>query len=371
MLRAYTPLSLARRGAGGEVLHRDNEIIMKTTRTAVVGYGRWGRLCHVPLIQSAPGLELAGVVSGDPAKREQICSTLDCRAYATFNEVLADDGVDAVVLATPNDTHADYTVRALEAGKHVVTDKPMCLSLDECDRMIAAAQRSGKLLTVFQNRRRDGDFLTLQSLIAEGALGDVRWIEMAWQSFSPPGGWRGRVEQGGGRFFDLGAHLIDQMLLLFPGKVESVYCRMHHDFPNSEVESEAFIVLGFEGGATGICDMSSLAAISKPRFYARGTVGTFIKSGLDPQEAALMKGDIDAAVENPETYGRLSEKQGDKQGQRVVPTQPGRWRDFYENFAQAAAGEAEPIVTLDEARLLMAVFDAGLRSAREGQVMRL
>jgi predicted dehydrogenase len=178
-------------------------------------------------------------------KREQIRAGLGVRAYENLDEILVDESVEAVVLATPNDTHADFAIRALNSGRHVVTDKPMCLSLAQCDAMMGAAQRSGKVLTVFQNRRRDGDFLTLQNLVASGDLGELRWVEMAWQGFKPNGGWRGQTRHGGGKLFDLGAHLIDQLLLLFPSHVESVYCRMHHDFPDSEVESEAFVVLTF------------------------------------------------------------------------------------------------------------------------------
>ncbi len=340
---------------------------MKTTKIAVVGYGRWGRVCHVPLILQAPGLELVGVASGDAAKREQIRTDLGVRAYQNLDEVLADESVEAVVLATPNDTHENFALRALDAGRHVVTDKPMCLSLAQCDAMMGAAQRSGKILTTFQNRRRDGDFLTLHNLISSGEMGDLRWIEMAWQGFRPNGGWRGQTEHGGGKLFDLGAHLIDQLLLLIPSPVTGVYCRMHHDFLQSEVESEAFVVLTFENGATGIADMSSLATLSKPRFYARGTLGTFQKFGLDPQENALIAGDINSAVESPETYGKLVLANSE----RIVPTLAGRWRDFYENFALVVAGESAPIVPLEDSRRLMQIFDAARQSARDGQVVRL
>lgn len=340
---------------------------MKKTKIAVVGYGRWGRVCHVPLILQAPGLELVGIASGDAAKREQIRTHLGVRAYQNLDEILADESVEAVVLATPNDTHENFAVRALDAGRHVVTDKPMCLSLSQCDAMIEAAQRNGKILEVFQNRRRDGDFLTLQNLISSGEIGDLRWVEMAWQGFSPNGGWRGQTSHGGGKLFDLGAHLIDQLLLFFPSRVTSVFCRMHHDFEGSEVESEAFVLLTFENGATGIADVSSLATISKPRFYARGTLGTFQKFGLDPQEDALTAGNIDLAVEKPETFGRLVTTQGE----RTVPTQPGRWRDFYENFARVVRGEAVPLVPLEDSRRLMQIFDAARESARLGQVVQL
>lgn len=340
---------------------------MSPARIAVIGYGRWGRYCHAPLIRLAEGLELAGVASGSAEKREQIQRELGCRAYRDLDEALADESVDAVVLATPNDTHAQYAVRALEAGKHVVTDKIMCLSLEECDRMIGAAQTSGTLLTVFQNRRLDGDFLTLKRLLAEGELGDLRWLEMAWHGFGAWGGWRGQADRGGGKLFDLGAHLVDQMLLLFPGPVSGVYCRLHHDFPESSVESEAFLVLEWENGATSIADMSSLSLIPKPRFYARGTKATWQKYGLDPQEAALMAGDITTAREDPATYGKLAVK-GEE---RVVPTLAGDWRGFYPNFARAVAGMEAPLVKLDEARRVMAVFEAARQSVRAGQVVRV
>jgi scyllo-inositol 2-dehydrogenase (NADP+) len=257
-------------------------------------------------------------------------------------------------------------VRALDAGKHVVTDKVMALSLEECDQMVNAAQRNRRLLTVFQNRRRDGDFLTFQQAMNDGTLGDVRWIEMAWQGFGPWGGWRGQMAAGGGKFYDLGAHLIDQMALLFPQRVESVYCRMHFDYPESDVESEALAVITFEGGRTGIVDLSGRAAISKPRFYAHGDKATFIKYGLDPQENAMIKGDIDAAQNEPETFAKVKGKDEEK----TLPTLPGRWRDYYENLAQVLTQGNTPIVTLASARRTIAIMEASRQSAHSGEVVR-
>ena len=336
------------------------------TRIALVGYGFWGRTCHAPLIRLAPDLELAAIVSGDAGKRAHIQGELGARACADLDEVLADDAIDAIVVATPNDTHFPFAMRALNAGKHVVTDKPMCLSLEQCDAMIEAASANNKLLTTFQNRRRDGDFLTLQKLVADGELGDLRWLEMAWQGFGNWGGWRGKREHGGGKLLDLGAHLIDQTLLLIPHEVTGVYLRTHHDAPGVEVETEAFLVLEFENGASAVCDTSSLAAIAKPRFYARGTSGTFRKFGLDPQEDALMNGDITRAVEDSALFGTLKTKDAE----RTIPTLPGRWRDFYENFALAAQGQAPLLAPPEQTRRVMAIFEAAWRSAREGQVVK-
>ena len=303
----------------------------KTIRTAVIGYGFAGRCFHSYLIGLAPGLTLAGIASRDEQTRERIMAERGCRAYETFDEVIADPDIDLVVLATPNHTHADLAVQALDAGKHVVSDKVMCLSLADCDRMTEAAKRNDCFLSVFQNRRWDGDFLTLQKLIAGGDLGNVRWVEMAWQGFGAWGGWRGKTELGGGRFYDLGAHLVDQAVMLFSQRVETVYCRMHKDFPDADVESEALIIVTFAGGGTVVCDLSSLTTISKPRFLAHGDQATFEKYGLDPQEAAMIAGDIDVATEPPASNGRIRHR--DK-AEHLVSTLPGRWRNYYENIAE-------------------------------------
>lgn len=336
-------------------------------RAAVIGYGFAGRSFHSYLVGITPGLSLGGIASRDPATRERIVTERGCRAYESFESVLADPDVDLVILATPNATHADLAVRAMDAGKHVVTDKVMCLNLDECDRMIAAAERQNVLLSVFQNRRWDGDFLTVQKLIAERDLGDVRWIEMAWQGFGAWGGWRGQAAMGGGRLYDLGAHLIDQLALLFPEPIESVYCRTHHDYPNTDVESEALVVVTFAGGRTGVCDLSGMTAVSRPRFLVHGAKATLVKYGLDPQEAAMKAGDIDAAVEDPKNYARIH----DGKGERVVPTLPGRWRTYYENIAAVLRDGAESLVKLSEVHRAISIIDAAKRSARSGSVVTL
>jgi len=305
-------------------------------------------------------------VSADPAKRQAVSAEQGCRTYATLGEALCDEAVDMVVLATPNGAHAAQAVAALEAGKHVLTDKVMCLDLSQCDRMIEAARRHDRLLTVFQNRRLDGDFLTVCQLMETGALGDVRWIEMAWQGFGIWGGWRGQAAMGGGKLYDLGAHLLDQILVLFPEAVSGVYCRTHFDLPERDVESEGFVVISFASGRTAVVDVSSLAAVPKPRFYVRGTLATFSKHGLDPQEKAMMAGDIDAAVEPEGQYGVLRTRDAE----RVVPTLPGHWRGFYENLRQALVDGAVPLVTVAQARRVMAVVDAAKRSAATGAVVR-
>jgi scyllo-inositol 2-dehydrogenase (NADP+) len=336
-------------------------------RTVIIGYGFAGRCFHSYLIQQTPGLALHGIASRDTETQARILSEQGCRVYTELSEVLADDSVDLVVLATPSSVHAEQAIAALNAGKHVVSDKIFCLSLAECDAMIAAARRNNKLLTVFQNRRFDGDYLTVKHLIQSGQLGDVRWMELAWQGFGAWGGWRGSAAMGGGRFFDLGAHLIDQLLTLQDSPPTSVYCRLHRDYETSDIDSEALIVIGFASGATGIADLSGRSAISKPRFRLHGSRATFVKYGLDPQEAAMIAGNIDRAVESEETFGVLH----NGKTQQKIPTLPGRWRSYYENISAHLLENAPIAVNLTEARAVMQVIDAALKSAETNQVISL
>lgn len=339
---------------------------MANPRVVVIGYGTAGRSFHSYLVSLTPGLDLYGVSSRNPEARTRAYQDYRCKTYESIEQVLADDQVDLVVLATPNSTHANLAVQALNAGKNVVTDKVMCLNLAECDRMIEAAERSGKLLTVFQNRRWDGDYLTVKSLIEAGKLGEVRWLEMAWQRFGPPRGWRQQAAMGGGWFYDLGAHLFDQLLLLIPQPVTSVYYRRHFDMAGFDIPSHTLVVIGFENGATGVCDLTGMAAIHKPRFQVLGTQGAFIKYGLDPQEVAMKAGDIDAAVEAEADFGRLS----DGETETIIPTKPGRWRSYYEHIADILTHRADPIVTLSQARRVIALMDAATQSAETNETVK-
>jgi len=341
---------------------------MKTEiHTVVVGYGRAGKGFHSYLVSITPGLELYGVVSGRDEARRQAVTDHGCKTFATIDEALDDPEVDLIVLATPNHTHCPLALKAISAGKNVVTDKVICLTVEECERMTLAAQTKGVFLTCFQNRRFDGDFLTLRRLMEEGRLGDILWLEMAWQGKRPMRGWRSRAEFGGGRVYDLGAHLIDQLLLFFPQPVENVYARMLFGGEDTNAETEALVVVNFVGGKTGVLDFSSRAMLSKPRFYARGESATFRKFGLDPQEAAMMAGDIDAAVYDPQDDGILVTAETEE----TIPTTPGRWHTFYENVADVLLHGAEPVVKHAELLRQLRVLTAARQSGLTGDVVHL
>jgi scyllo-inositol 2-dehydrogenase (NADP+) len=342
-------------------------------RTVVVGYGYAGRQIHVPLVRLERAMRLHGVCSGDPAKRETIRSQLDCRTYAKFDEVIADNAVNLVILATPNALHATQAIAAMSAGKHVVVDKPMCLTVGEADQMIQASRKTGRLLRVFHNRRLDGDFLTLRSLIEQGELGRVRWMELSWQKYGLPRTWRQVAGVGGGRLYDLGSHLIDQALILNAGLVKSVFCRQHREFEGCDIESHSMLTMAFADGATAIIDTTCASRIPKPRYVVLGDRATFLKYGVDHQEAALAAGNIDAAADDPSEYGQLD----DGHSRRTIPTLHGSWRGYYGEVAVAIrTGLASPASTAEDAgqrllRMQIAVLQAAGESARSGKTVEL
>mgnify|MGYP001104550238 CR=1 FL=1 len=340
---------------------------MKRWKTAIIGYGASARVFHAPLIQRVAGLELVGFASRDPQTRGRIEQEQQLRAYDGLEGALADPQVELVILATPHDTHAPMAVAALDAGKHVVTDKVMCLNLGEYEQMRQAAQRSGRLLTVYHNRRWDGDFLTVRKLLAEGRIGEVRWLELSWSKFGLWRSWRGSRARGGGRVYDLGAHLIDQALLLVGKPAVRVHAEIQREWLDADVESQAMITIVFEGGARAVIDVGCLTRYAKPRFHVVGPNGTFVKFGIDPQEAALKAGDLDSAREPEAEYGRLITADGEE----IIPTETGRWLSFYENVVDALNGKAQPAVTLEQMRQVIAVIDAAFESERIGRPVEL
>lgn len=337
----------------------------------VIGYGFAGRCFHAYLIGLTPDLHLHGIAARRPEIRDQARHELGVATYERFEDVLADPLVDLVVLATPNDLHAPQAIAAMEAGKHVVTDKPMCLNLSEADDMLAAARRTGRLLTVFQNRRWDGDYLTVRLALEQGLLGDPCTIEMAWGQYGPPRGWRGTHQHGGGKLLDLGAHMIDQALQLILAPLERVYARLYHDAWDTDVEDHAHCILTFANGVDVHVITSSLTRRPRPRWYIVGTLGTLVKEGLDPQERAMIAGDIDAAREDPARYPRLWTQVAGQSAETVLEPVGGRWRSFYENVAATLLGRDELAVRPDSVRAVVAVLDAARESAAAGTAVSL
>ena len=342
-------------------------------RIGIVGYGLAGRVMHANLIRRVPDLTIQAVVSNNPARRQQAQNDEVPRIYDSFDALLADGDVDLVVLATPHDTHADLTRRALGAGKHVVVDKPMAITLAEADSMVEAARQAGRMLSVFQNRRYDWDFLTVKKVIEQGLIGTPYLFETAVANYREPRqSWRAEPATMGSLIHDWGAHLVDHAFLLVGRAVERVSCRIVRARPQPAVGNYGRIELTFRDGPLYTIEIGNLARPAKPRWYVIGDEGGIIKHGLDPQERALRAtGSIDDAYETPDEKMRVTTTVAGQPSEIVMDAVRGTWVDYYRNISAHLNEGAELAVKPEQSREVIRVLDAAVRSDAAGEPIRL
>jgi predicted dehydrogenase len=347
----------------------------------IVGYGLAGTVFHAPLIASTPGMAVTAIVTADQARQARARHDFpQARIYSSSDALLADAAqLDLVVVATPNRFHTPIGVSALEAGLPVVVDKPVAPSVAEAERLGAAAERTGKLLSIFQNRRWDGDFITLRRLTAGDALGPVVRLESRFERFRPvpnPDAWRelAAPEEGGGLLLDLGAHLVDQAMVLF-GRPVSVYAEVDTHRPGATIDDDTFVDLRFADGQTAHLWMSVVPRFPAPRYRAVGLRGVYEKNGVDPQEDALRlgahPGDEGWGQEPPEAWGRLSTEIAGLPVDGRVETAPGSYETYYALVRDAIHAGGPPPVTVAEAIAALRVIEAARESARTRMVISL
>lgn len=356
-----------------------------TIGVGIAGYGLAGRVFHARLISHTPGLELRAVFSRTAERRAQAGQEYPGIAlHATYEALLDDPAVNLVVVGTPHDTHEALVVQACQARKHVVVDKIMCLTVEEGQRMIAAARAADVVFSVFQNRRWDSDYLTVKKVLAEGVIGEPYVIESAVTSFgaSPgyrnptstrPRGWRTYAEFGGGPMRDWGAHLFDQAVQLAGPAPRHVFADFQYR-REWDVETAGMAWLrypGRDGSPEGVrysIETGAISAIPKPRWLIRGSEGAYIQTGRDAQEAALNRGDVGPREMDPEHAPRVVRYDGGKVQDVPVEQVPGNYLEYYANVAAAIRGEVplavEPRDVLDSIKLLL----AAVRSAETGEV---
>lgn len=315
-------------------------------RTAVVGFGVSGQIFHAPLIAADPHFALTAIVTGD-AERQVLARQRypQARLVENLPQLLAlidagEIGLDLLVLGTPPQGHRVQAEAAIARGLHLVIDKPFVPHSRDGEALIAAARQAGTLLTVFQNRRWDGDFLTVKKLLRQGALGDIRSFESRFEWWRPQGfgNWRDRaaIADGGGLLLDLGSHLIDQALQLF-GPVADSYAELaRHTQPAlSAADEDSFVSLLHVNGVRTRLWMNGLAARQGPRFHLLGSQAGFTKWGLDNQEPSLAAGmtplDLAFGVEEASHWGTLTQDTQD----RVIETERGDYPAFYRLLANA------------------------------------
>ncbi|MGN6279845.1 MAG: oxidoreductase [Sphingomonas sp.] len=337
-----------------------------TIRVGLIGYGLAGKVFHAPLIGAVDGLTLAAVMT---SRAEELAADWpDARAVGDATAIIGDPAIDLVVVASPNDTHATLTRAALEAGKHVVVDKPLARDAAEARALVDLARERGRTLTVFHNRRWDGDFLTVRKLVEAGTLGDLRLVELRWDRFrlEQRAGWKDAEGRGGGILADLGPHLLDQALLLF-GKPDALSADLATQRPGGATDDYAEVTLHYAAMRVIVSATMAVAA-PRPRFALHGTGGSFVKYGIDPQEDQLRGGISPGApgygVEAESSNGTFTDPSGKA---RRVAIERGDYRNFYQGVAAAIRDGAPPPIDPADAVAGLGLIDLARRSAKEGR----
>jgi scyllo-inositol 2-dehydrogenase (NADP+) len=340
----------------------------------VIGYGLGGSTFHAPLIAVTDGLLLEAIVTSNPERQSEARDRYpDARIVPTVRELFETvHGLDLAVVTVPNADHVAVAEETLEAGVSAVIDKPLAPTAEEAERLGAIADKAGLRVIPYHNRRWDGDFRTLRALLDEGRLGEPWRLESRFERWRPgpeSRPWkRDPGLAGGGILYDLGPHLIDQALVLF-GRPVSVYAELANR--NGKLDDDVFLALEYPGDLSIHVWASSKAAQIGPRFRALGSVGGFVKYGLDPQEDALRAGRLPTepgwGTEPERAWGLL----GTADGAEPIETLPGAYQDFYRAVAATLLDGSPQPVALDDAVAGLRVVEAARRSAATGQAVLL
>lgn len=344
---------------------------MPDLQLALIGHGYVGRVFHAPLIEATDGIALHSIVS-----RQAGLGALHphARISADRQAVLDDPDIDAVVIATPNDTHAPIALQALAAGKHVLVDKPFTVDPTQAREVMAAAAVAGRVCSVFQNRRWDGDFLTLQQLLANDTLGEVAEFHSHFDRHRPQvrERWRESDAPGAGLWFDLGPHLLDQALALF-GRPRAIEADLLRQREGARSDDYFHVVLHYPRMRAHL-HAGSLVADARLRFAVHGRRGSFVKQGLDTQEAMLREGLRPGApgwgVDPLDGTLTLADDNGELDNRRIA-TVPGDYRRCYAAFRDAITGRGAPPASVADALQVMELLELATRSAAQGQRLRV
>ncbi len=338
----------------------------RVIRAGLVGFGHGGTIFHAPFLQAVDGLELAAILQrhGDTAAQAYPNAAI----ARSMEDLLALPELDLIVISTPPSTHFELAAQALEAGKHVVLDKPFVATSEEARRLIELARGRDRILSVYQNCRWDGDFNTVQQILGSGELGRLVTFESRYDRYRPGARtkpWQEKTSPGNGVLHDLAAHLVDQALVLF-GTPEAIFAdvRLERD---TAVVNDAFTVYLYYSRLRVLLSSTMLARTAGPRFVANGTLGSYVKYGLDPQERALQGGAKLGGPhwgEDPEAnWGTLATMRDGQPVERRVPTLPGDYRKYYENVRDAIWGVAPLAVTAEQGWRTIRLLELALESS--------
>src|SRR5688572_13502348 len=347
---------------------------MNPIKTALLSYGMSGEIFHAPLLAVNPGFDLSVVMqrSSDKAKQRYPHTKI----VRSFKEVIEDEGVELVVINTPNDSHHAYATQALEAGKHVIVEKPFTVTTQEAEDLMALAKKKNKCLTVFQNRRWDGDFLTVKKIVENQWVGKIAEFELhydRYRNYIEANTWKEEQGPGSGILYNLGSHMLDQVLVLF-GMPHAVDARVGVQRPNGKVEDFYDIRMHYSD-FQAIVKSSYLVREATPRYILHGTEGSFIKYGIDPQEQALKDGKIPGSAgwgnDGKDLWGKLNATVGGLHWEGSVETIAGDYTQFYKNVHDSIRNGKPLAVMPEESRNVIKIIEACYQSNKEHKAIKI
>lgn len=342
--------------------------------TALLSYGMSGEVFHAPLIDAHPQFQLHTIVqrsSTHATKRYPQVRVVD-----RVEKVFQDDAIELIVVNTPNDTHTDFVTRALEAGKHVIVEKPFTVTAAEADQLIALAKKKNKILTVFQNRRWDGGFLTVKKILENNLVGKMVELEVHYDRFRnyiQPATWKEETGSGTGILYNLGSHMLDQIILLF-GFPREIDARIGIQRPGGKVDDYYDIRLQYNGFHI-IVKSSYLVREQGPQYILHGTEGSFVKYGIDPQEQALKEGKTPGTsgwgTEDKQYWGKLNTSIQGIHVEGVIETLPGDYLAYYQNIYEVIRQNKPLAVKPEESREVIRLIELCYESNRTRQTIKL
>lgn len=350
---------------------------MEKIRVGILGFGMAGQVFHAPVLAAVPNFVFTHAYTQNQSNQSFLSKHYpEVEVLDQLDPFIHHPDIDLIIIATSNEVHFSLAKQAIDAGKHVVVEKPFTINTQEADDLIQLAKQKGVVLSVHHNARWNNDFLTIQKLLQSEQLGEIVRFEARYDRFRPsrkPEAWRERNIPGSGILYDLGAHLIDQALQLF-GWPQQVYA--YQDILRTDVEAtDDFMIILYYPSLKAILRGSVLALASPFRYHINGTLGSFTKGGIDPQEELLKQGHkphlhAHWGVENEKFAGLLSMfSEGGTVVQKPITSEAGHYPAFYEGLAQAILHKQTPPVTARQARDVIYIIERCLQSQKEQKVI--
>lgn len=356
-------------------LIKENTMKEKSINMGIAGFGKSAKNFHLPILQTLPEYRIEAVLERSGNSAKEIIENVE--VVKRFEDLLKNDRLNVILISTPNEFHYEQAAAALSAGKHVIVEKPFTLTSEEAQRLEDLSRNMDRIVTVYHNRRWDGDFLTLQSIFHDPRLGEVVEMEISFnrfRNFQRKGSWRESDRPGSGILYDLGPHLIDQALLLL-GKPDSLFADVRN-LRNGSTADDSFLIYLYYPKIRVILRAGMLVPEETPHFIIRGTDGSYVKFGMDPQEEALKSGNNpsntqDWGTEAKSQWGTIYSYDGKSIQQEKIKTKAGDYREFYRKLATSILNDGDLPVEPHHARDVINIIELAFESSDRQKVIQL